>query len=67
MKILLNNRYEVFDREILTVTEMLSVKKFTFRMRIVKINGLLINRDKYDETLIRDGDNVQMIYLMSGG
>jgi thiamine biosynthesis protein ThiS len=67
MKIILNNREEEFEKETLTVSEMLSIKKFTFRMRIVKINGVLVHRDKYDETAINGGDNVQMIYLMSGG
>jgi sulfur carrier protein len=67
MKILLNNREEEFDKETLTVSEMLSIRKFTFRMRIIKINGVLVHRDRYDETSISDGDDVQMIYLMSGG
>lgn len=67
MKIILNNREEEFDRETLTVSEMLSIRKFTFRMRIVKINGAFVHRDRYDETTISEGDNVQMIYLMSGG
>jgi sulfur carrier protein len=67
MKIILNNREEEFDKETLTVSEMLSLKKFTFRMRIVRINGTLVHRDDYDKTVISDGDNVQMIYLMSGG
>jgi thiamine biosynthesis protein ThiS len=67
MKILLNNRIEEFDSETLTVSGMLVIKKFTYRLRIVKINGALVPRDKYDETSIHDGDNVQMIYLMSGG
>lgn len=67
MKIILNNREEEFDGEIITVSEMLSLKKFSFRMRIVKVNGILISRDNYDKTYINDGDNVQMFYLMSGG
>jgi len=67
MNITLNNRPEEFDRELMTVSEMLEVKKFSFRMRIIKINGNLIQRGKYGSTLIHDGDNVQMIYLMSGG
>jgi sulfur carrier protein ThiS len=36
-------------------------------MRIIKINNLLIEKEKYDTTIIHDGDNVQMLYLMSGG
>ena len=67
MEILLNNRKEEFGNEAISVSEMLSVKKFSFRMRIIKINGVLISKEKYDSTIIRDGDNVQMLYLMSGG
>ncbi len=67
MKITLNNREEEFKTSSLTVSEMLELKKFTFRMRIIKINGSLIPKDKYDTTLINEGDNVQMLYLMSGG
>jgi thiamine biosynthesis protein ThiS len=67
MKILLNNREEEFRNEAISVNEMLKLKKFSYKMRIIKINGLLISKEKYDSTIIRDGDNVQMLYLMSGG
>jgi len=67
MKIILNNRQEEFDASSITVSKMLELKKFTFRMRIIKINGVLIRKDKYDSTVINEGDNVQMLYLMSGG
>jgi thiamine biosynthesis protein ThiS len=67
MRILLNNREEEFANETISISEMLEVKKFSFKMRIIKINGVLISRDKYDSTIIRDGDNVQLLYLMSGG
>jgi len=67
MKIILNNREEELSGKNLSVSEILKIKKFTYKMRIVKINGLLIPREKYESTIIHDGDNVQMIYLMSGG
>lgn len=67
MKIHLNNREEEFSRESITVSEMLEMKKFSFKMRIIRINGVLISRDKYDSAVIHEGDDVQMIYLMSGG
>ena len=67
MKIRLNNREEEFGRESITVSEMLEMKKFSFKMRIIRINGVLISRDKYDSSIIHEGDEVQMIYLMSGG
>jgi thiamine biosynthesis protein ThiS len=67
MKIILNNREEEFEADSMTVSSMLEIRKFTFRMRIIKINGELIPRDKYGSAVIHDGDNVQMLYLMSGG
>lgn len=67
MKIILNDREEEFGVAVLSVDEMLALKKFSFRMRIIKINGILIPKDSYGSTMIHDGDAVQMIYLMSGG
>ena len=67
MRILLNNREEIFPDENISVTELLNKKKYTYRMRIVKINGTLIKKESYDSTIIKDGDEVQMLYLMSGG
>jgi len=67
MIIHLNNRQEEIDRDSLSVNEMLILKKFSYRMRIIKINGMLIPKENYDSTVIHDGDDVQMLYLMSGG
>jgi thiamine biosynthesis protein ThiS len=67
MRIVLNGIEEELGNERMSVSEMLALKKYTFRMRIVKINDVLVARDKYDSTFIHEGDNVQMIYLMSGG
>jgi thiamine biosynthesis protein ThiS len=67
MRILLNNREEEFSNDSLSVAEMLLLKKFSYKMRIIKINGELISKEKYDSTIIHDGDDVQMLYLMSGG
>lgn len=67
MKIVLNNREEEFDRDAMTVSDMITIKNFSFKLKIIKINGRLIPRDQYDTTVITEGDNVQMFYLMSGG
>lgn len=67
MKILLNSREEEFGKEKMSVSEMLVLKKFSFRMRIIKINDILISKEEYDSTLINEGDKVEMLYLMSGG
>ena len=67
MKISLNNRPEEFDKDEITVDEMIVIKKFSFKMRVIKINGKFIRKEEYSTAIIKDGDNVQMLYLMSGG
>jgi thiamine biosynthesis protein ThiS len=67
MKIQLNNLEEELPGDSITVNEMLIYKKFSFRMRIIKVNGEFIPGEKYDSALIHEGDDVQMLYLMSGG
>jgi thiamine biosynthesis protein ThiS len=67
MKITVNNLPESIDKETLTVTELLAIKRFTFRMLVVKINGKPIKKEDFDSTFINDGDDVQVIHLISGG
>ncbi|MDD2199817.1 MAG: sulfur carrier protein ThiS [Bacteroidales bacterium] len=67
MQIILNNNLESFDNEKLTVNELLEKKNFTFKMLVIKINGKLIPKDRYDNTLISNGDNVSVLHLISGG
>jgi thiamine biosynthesis protein ThiS len=67
VEITLNNEPMALDGDSVTVTRLLELKKYTFRLRIVKINGRIIDRDSYDREIIHDGDTVQVIYLMSGG
>lgn len=67
MEITLNNEPLIIDAESITVEKLLELKKYSFRLRIVKINGRLLGRDSYAREVINDGDTVQVIYLMSGG
>jgi thiamine biosynthesis protein ThiS len=67
LKILLNNREEVIERGGISVSELLVLKNFTFKLLIVKINGQLVKKDEYDLTMIHDGDDVTVLHLISGG
>jgi sulfur carrier protein len=67
MKITLNNNPETFEAEKLTISELLKIKNFTFKMLIIKINGVLIKKDTYETTMVSDGDDVNVLHLISGG
>lgn len=51
----------------MTVTEMLALKRYTFKMLVVKIDGQLVKKAVWPETVIPAGATVQVIHLMSGG
>ena len=67
MKIILNNTPETLIPESCTVNDLLKIKNFTFKMLIVKINGKLVKKEDYVTAIINDGDNVNVLHLISGG
>jgi len=67
MRIAINNRAEEFERESMTVSELLEVKNYTFKMLVVKVNGKLVKKREYGTKDIFDGDDVTVLHLISGG
>lgn len=54
-------------REGLTISDLMQEKRFSYPLKTVFVNGTRIDRKAYDTTLLADGDNVQVVHLMSGG
>lgn len=67
MKITLNNRPESFKQDQITVSELLSIKNYTFKMLVIKVNGKLVKKNAYNSFKIKDGDDVSVLHLVSGG
>lgn len=67
MKIKLNNRQEEIIENQLTVQRLLEVKNFTFKMLIIRVNGNIVKKDQYNDTIIHEGDDVMVLHLISGG
>lgn len=67
MNITLNNRPESFKYDRLNITELLRIKKFSFKMLVIKINGKLIRKPAYESAFVKEGDDVQIIHMISGG
>ncbi len=67
MKITLNNRPESFTQDQISISELLALKNYTFKMLVIKVNGSLVKKDSYDTFEINDGDNVTVLHLVSGG
>ena len=67
MRIILNNRVEEYEKQEMTISQLLAEKNYTFRMLVIKVNNKLVKKENYNSTVITEGDNVSVIHLISGG
>ena len=67
MNIVLNNRNETFEQEQFSIKELLAIKKFSFQMLVIKVNGELVHLRDYATTMVKEGDNVMVLHLITGG
>ncbi len=67
MTIILNNKSEVFEAESLSIAEIITRKNFTFKLLVTKLNDRLVKQNERATTYAKDGDNVLVLHLISGG
>ena len=67
MEITLNNTKEVLQEEHITVADLIRIKNFTFKLLVTKVNGQLVKREDREKVYIKDGDEVIVMHLISGG
>ncbi len=67
MNIILNNNPESFEKNEMSIAEILKVKNFIFKMLVIKVNDKVVRKDEYDNTFVKEGDNVVILHLVSGG
>ena len=67
MNIILNNRPETIEGDKISIQALISLKNFTFKLLVTKINGKLVKKDVRDKAFIKEGDNVMVLHMISGG
>ena len=67
MEILLNNRKDSIDRGEITLEDLIQYKNFTFKLLVTKVNGRLVRKGERHNFIVRDGDEVQVLHMISGG
>lgn len=67
MKITLNNRPETFEESTMTFEELIKKKNFTFKLLVTKLNGKLVKKNERADVAIKDGDDITVMHLVSGG
>ncbi len=61
------NKQEIDWEENMTITRILEVMNYTFKMLVVKVDGKLIKKQDYDRFVVSAHADVKVIHLISGG
>ena len=68
MKLTINGQSERIDKDTLTVVGLLAYKEVSMPdMVSVEHNGIILDRDTFATTQVKDGDDIEFLYLMGGG
>ena len=68
MNVKINGTDETIAEDNISVTQLLSVKKVDMpEMVSVEYNGEILDRDAFETTTVKDGDEVEFLYFMGGG
>jgi thiamine biosynthesis protein ThiS len=67
MKVTVNFEEEEFPEAALSVSEILRRRRYTYTHIITRINGKLVTREERDSALVREGDDLEIYNLISGG
>jgi sulfur carrier protein len=54
-------------RQGMTVRDVLQDQRYTSPRIIVQINGELVRQEKWDSTIVRQGDDVRALHMIAGG
>jgi sulfur carrier protein len=67
MKIFINRNEEEFDGEKLALHELLEKKELTFKRLLIRVNGEVINEDNKSSIILNEGDQLDIVRIISGG
>lgn len=65
MRVKINGKPEEVQEA--TVLALLKSRNVDLRMVAVEVNSELVERDQYEATALKEGDEVEFLYFMGGG
>ena len=68
MKIIINGVATDLEQSALTITELLKIQNVDMpEMVSVELNGSILDRDTFETTSVKEGDQIEFLYFMGGG
>jgi len=67
MNLTINGELVAVEASVKTITDLLGFFKLQDKVVIVETNGLIVEKTAHDETLLCDGDKIEIVHFVGGG
>ncbi len=67
MKLLINHKEEQFEEKELTLHKLLEIKDLKFKRLLIRVNGKVVSENEICETKLKEGDQLDIVRIISGG
>lgn len=68
MNLTINGKVQTLESPSISVFELIALKKVESPdMVSVQINGEFLDRDRYGDVILKEGDAIDFVYFMGGG
>jgi len=68
MKLIINGKEETLQQDKISISDLLKIKNVEMPdMVSVQLNEEFIDKNKYQEIYLKDGDVIDFLYFMGGG
>lgn len=67
MKLSINHKEEQFEDNDLTLYRLLEIKDLKFKRILIRVNGKVVSEDEIGDIHLKDGDQLDIVRIISGG
>lgn len=67
MNLIVNGNSRTYEESCRTLADLLNRPEWTGRLIIVELNGDIVGREGYEDTLLSEGDRVELVQFVGGG
>ncbi len=66
MRVIINGKEEMLEEEI-SILDLLKKKNIRPEVVTVELNEHIVERNKYSEVIVKEGDRIEFVFFMGGG
>ena len=67
MKLSINGKPVESSGNCRTITDLINLPEWAGRLMIIELNGEIVSKEDYENTILREGDRIELVHFVGGG